>query len=861
MNLLGKLIVFGIIIIGGLMFLSTLISGALGTNLLHYYNLNEPSGNALDSAGSLNGIVLETPSRSVFGLLGTAYHFNGNVGGGRINITDGFSNGGLQYSAWTLNMWVKVNNTAIDNGARPFGTLEDSRGAQILQAGAGTWALLWQSNTSEIQLTVGDQVEEEWQMLTAIGNATTLRWIVNNSQSSEFVNTNVGTHYNFTNVTGLNFGSLITDGVGANRFFGSIDEIGFWGRDLTPSEVTELYNSGAGIDPTFDLNVALNSPKNNSEVISLTNFNASLNPLSSPSVLNLTNATLDVWYINGTFIFNNFTLVTGNITNNSLFNNIDLGNHVTLPRKLLWNVNGEAINTTDTIISRSSNNFTLTSGYNISSELFPTSTSEGNTELYEINISLGTGAVISFGNLYFNNTKFTGTLTNPVANNWTLTTSLDIPQFENNYNISNFWDIQFDNGFKFNTTSRTTEVLALGIDDCSTHNVVILNYTLRDEENKSSLGGVPYNTSIEVDLDISPIGDDGSNPIIEYNHTYTQVNPAQICVKNDVLNGTSFRLDSTARYSSLNRVVEFHNIQKFTLNNETIPQTIDLYDLLSTDSQEFLITFKDTSFLPVKDALIDVTRNYVGDGVFRTVEIPKTNIDGQALTHLVLGDVVYTIIVRKENVILGTFDNIVPFCTDLSTGDCQISLNAFISKIDLEDFTTSSNLTYVFDFDKNARTIQVTFTTLDGVSRIGMNGTLFDHLGNNTFCNEAVTTSSGSLTCNIPMSIGNTTVVADLWNDNIFVTRAFFSLQENSEDLFGLTGTLMLILLYITIPLMLITTGVGVVIGAVLGLVFGSLLNLYVGGGIIGAGATILWFIIAGAILIWKINDRGKGGT
>jgi hypothetical protein len=59
-----------------------------------------------------------------------------------------------------------------------------------------------------------------------------------------------------------------------------------------------------------------------------------------------------------------------------------------------------------------------------------------------------------------------------------------------------------------------------------------------------------------------------------------------------------------------------------------------------------------------------------------------------------------------------------------------------------------------------------------------------------------------------------------------------------------------------TLPLILITTGPGMIIGAVLGLIFATLLNLFNTNNIIGVGSTIMWFIIAGGIIAWKASKR-----
>jgi len=59
---------------------------------------------------------------------------------------------------------------------------------------------------------------------------------------------------------------------------------------------------------------------------------------------------------------------------------------------------------------------------------------------------------------------------------------------------------------------------------------------------------------------------------------------------------------------------------------QTFLHNIDLYDLNESDSQVFKIIFRDSSFLPVEDALINVYRKYV-DKKFciEIVEIPMTD--------------------------------------------------------------------------------------------------------------------------------------------------------------------------------------------------------------------------------------------
>ena len=109
---------------------------------------------------------------------------------------------------------------------------------------------------------------------------------------------------------------------------------------------------------------------------------------------------------------------------------------------------------------------------------------------------------------------------------------------------------------------------------------------------------------------------------------------------------------------------------------------------------------------------------------------------------------------------------------------------------------------------------------------------------------------------NITNNFGNATSLSILTKDGIIVNSAVYSIKSSVNDLFGGTGYLFLLLLYMTLPLMLITTGVGMIIAAIMGLIFGTLLNLFNTSNIIGVGSTIMWFIIAGGIIAWKVVKR-----
>jgi len=646
-------------------------------------------------------------------------------------------------------------------------------------------------------------------------------------------------------------GRYITASLG--MFDGQIDELGIWNRTLSSDEVIELYNSGAGL-PFEGEFVKLNFPLNNA----LTNLNnVMLNASLTSSVgKELRNATINIWYPNETLFILKSKVISG-ATNETNFNISDFS-----PGEFKWNIQACSNDSTPTniCIFAGSNRTLFWNGFKVIGEKWENLTIEGNTETFNLNITLNPGFQISSATLVYNNTNNLGSFTNTGGSNYSISKSISVPAVSTQTNVSFYWSILLDSETETNTTTHNQTINNIGIDDCSTNTVMILNYSLRDEEDRDFLNGTLFNTTIEIDVDISPLGTTTS--IINFSKTFTKKNPASVCLSINLSN-TRYRMDVTTRYESQDRISEFHHIQNNTLTNLTIPININLHDLKTVDSTTFLITFENKDFLPEENALIDITRKYIGDGIFRSVEIGKTDANGQTLGHFVVSDATYTIIVSKEGTILATFENILAVCRDAVIGDCKISLNAFSTSRPLEDFRRSGGITHTgLNFDKDARTITTSFTSTTGETvTVLLNATKFDRFGKTQVCSDSLTSSAGSLTCNIPASLGNITIIADLFSNNLLISTEIFTINPDARANWGTaysTAVFMGILAIDTIALMFISSPVGILIGALLGLILVSILVIINSSSILGTSSALIWFIVAIAIVVYKIVQRKR---
>jgi hypothetical protein len=105
---------------------------------------------------------------------------------------------------------------------------------------------------------------------------------------------------------------------------GNMDEMYIYDSALTVDEVYKLYTQTApqfiegSEQNTEGVSTTLISPENNQNIL---NNTVTFNFTSTPSLINLTNATLHIWMSNGTLLSTNFTTLSGNESINTTFIN------------------------------------------------------------------------------------------------------------------------------------------------------------------------------------------------------------------------------------------------------------------------------------------------------------------------------------------------------------------------------------------------------------------------------------------------------------------------------------------------------------------------------------------------------------
>lgn len=491
----------------------------------------------------------------------------------------------------------------------------------------------------------------------------------------------------------------------------------------------------------------------------------------------------------------------------------------------------------------------------INSITYTTPVLEGISDIFTFNFSIGSGLRVSSTNLVYNGTSTTTAFIDDGNDNYRVILDKIIPQVDTDTNYTFYWSIRLEDGTTRNSSIFTQLVNNFSVDNCGTYTNLIYNFTLKDEDTLNTLAGGSDNTSIKVDLQFK--NPNTNITILNYSNSYALTNPARVCTLLDLGNLT-YRVDGVIEYSSNSRYKEFYNIQNYLLTNSSARQNINLYDLNNSIGTEFKITYKDTNFRLVPDAVIQIQRKYVAEGLFRVVELPKISTQGYAIAHLIKNDAIYNLIVLKDGIILGTFENIVPFCQNPTFTDCEININSYGSSIEPKDYSSTGDFISTLTWNKTSRVVTSTFSIPSGASHVvSLNATLFDALGNRSLGSDSLTSSGGTLSVTIPSAFQNSTLVVRIYSDGVEMRKAIAVFNPTAVDMFGNN------LIFLAIVMFMFFIGIGIsqdpkIMGVILaiGVVVLGILNLITIRSWIGAGATILWFIVCIVLILIKRGNK-----
>ena len=208
-------------------------ASSLLDGLVAYWDFEESAGNLLDKIGNMDGsLSVNGITQRESGIVGNCYFFDGVKGANAslISFLSTIDTG----TSYTVSAWLKWDDSLLNS--------------QVYLAGSGENSLFVYNDSST------DAFPCYWQGQTTAADIKILSFVwshcvmrVDNSVGLFYIN---GVEHGNTNIT-MDSWNIFQIGDPTYNYRGHLDEIGIWNRALTPNEIYDLYNKGAGITYPF----------------------------------------------------------------------------------------------------------------------------------------------------------------------------------------------------------------------------------------------------------------------------------------------------------------------------------------------------------------------------------------------------------------------------------------------------------------------------------------------------------------------------------------------------------------------------------------------------------------------------------
>lgn len=212
---------------------------ALTTNCLYYLACD---GDVTDSSGNSNDGTNDGTTNETSGLINQARQFDGANDNVRV-LGIGSS---VDYADETLNFWFKGSSSGIFE----FVWNDDAFADTVVRHNDSNGMDFRIRQSAKVSTTTNFR-DGNWHMCTILMDSTNFEVRIDDNLIG------TGTIGSSTSESGEHYYGGASSGV--FFFQGDLDEIGYWTRKLTSSEVTELYNSGSGKNPFASVDVTQNT--------------------------------------------------------------------------------------------------------------------------------------------------------------------------------------------------------------------------------------------------------------------------------------------------------------------------------------------------------------------------------------------------------------------------------------------------------------------------------------------------------------------------------------------------------------------------------------------------------------------------
>jgi hypothetical protein len=438
--------------------------------------------------------------------------------------------------------------------------------------------------------------------------------------------------------------------------------------------------------------------------------------------------------------------------------------------------------------------------------------------------------------LVYNGTNYVPSATQ-YGSNYILNATVIAPATMTNTTTS-FYYLFTINGVNYTTSSNIQFVYPISLSTNCSGNYNLINISNFDEQTLNNISG-----TVEYVLNLQ----NQNNEVASIYGNATGAN-IQLCSVQS-LASSYLNYNLQLRYYAEDYVYKTYNIQSASVSN--LPLSIPLYYMPINNGTQFKLNYVDFNYLTYPGAIIQIQRQYLGENVYRTVEIPKLDNNGKTTGTFNTNNIRYKLVVMNGGTILDTFDNVFPSCQNVILGTCELDLRGaeVIPSSTTGDFTytlvkTNTSLTLTYNIPSGTpRTIE--FRTAQN-SRF---------LQNISTCTSSVFASGGTITCGYNATIGDSIIDTEIINSDGSHLYGTVGVSEDLSSFFMLNNYFIAFILILSLALMFVSSGVVLVLISVISLVFSALIFL-LRKDLLTLGGSLGWIVVAAVIIIYKISQR-----
>jgi hypothetical protein len=726
-------------------------------DLISYYKLDETTGDVIDSQGTNDG-TNNGATRGVTGKINNAFSF---LDGDYVTILDE----SYKPDVFTISLWYNMNDISGWVGDQLISKRQDSSNRFYLMlcnvGEKNEYRLSFQGNGNSLIKTFGNIEKNVWVHFVMVFDEEEIRFYENGEKiytvTKESTN---GINWNGNWYLGKEDSYYIDDG--------DLDEVGIWDRTLSSTEVENLYNSGDGARPGGTNNATTTLTKTISDTtlwnvqacdsdgdcsFASSNFTVTLDSIAPTIAVSSGNGTQDYGSLTQNHTIN-FTATDSNLdscwinynsTNRSVSCTSGVLNSYSF--ELVQDLYTATIYANDTVgnLRASIVNWDyifFEEGSDFEDLVFETEFIN-----FQMNITTSVNILTASGKLVYNGVE------NSVTGNCTLgkcvfEEGIDIPLVTSGvYQDRNFyWDLTLFDGttnYDLITDEKTQNTSRIYLEECGgSFTTQTLNFTAYQETNLTMVN--PFYIAGTFDFWL------GSGNI-KRNSSFNKASTSNLSLCLSPVDRTIYS-DAHIEYDYTDENITYIR-RNYYLDNSSLTNTsqdIELLLLENSDSTSFIIEVKDQKLSPVEDAYVYIQRYYPTDGTFRTVQVAKTDSNGETIgfyktetvnyKHLIIQDGVVLLETTPQKVVGKT----APFTLSFTVGDPL--------GYPWDPFLKDSNIQSTLTYNKTSEIVTFTYIDTTGSTTLGRLVVLKESLSNYTttvICNTSSTQSSVTLTCNM----------------------------------------------------------------------------------------------------------------